>query len=82
MNASKVSRRTFLQMSALSAAGAALAACTAPAAPGAAGGEAAAPAASNQLNWWMWNTFAPAADPPTAATWGHPDTSARHDRFN
>jgi multiple sugar transport system substrate-binding protein len=62
MNASKLSRRMFLRMSALSAAGAALAACAAPAAPGAAGGEAAAPAASNQLSWWMWNTFAPAAD--------------------
>ena len=60
MNTHKLSRRTFLQMSALSAAGAALAACAAPA-PGAAGGEAA-PAASNELSWWMWNTFAPEAD--------------------
>jgi ABC-type glycerol-3-phosphate transport system substrate-binding protein len=61
MNANKLSRRTFLQMSALSAAGAALAACAAPVAPGAEGG-AAAPAESNQLSWWMWNTFAPEAD--------------------
>jgi ABC-type glycerol-3-phosphate transport system substrate-binding protein len=49
-------------MSAMTAAGAMLAACAAPAAAPGAGGEAAAPAASNELRWWMWNTFAPAAD--------------------
>jgi multiple sugar transport system substrate-binding protein len=47
----------------MTAAGAALVACAAPAAPGATGGgDAAAPAVSNELSWWMWNTFAPAAD--------------------
>jgi ABC-type glycerol-3-phosphate transport system substrate-binding protein len=48
-------------MTALSAVGASLAACAVPTAPAAEGG-GAAPAASNELAFWMWNTFAPAAD--------------------
>lgn len=58
MQSKSLSRRGFLQLSAMTAAGATLAAC-APAAPG---GEAGAPAQDNTLRFWMWNTFAPAAD--------------------
>src|SRR5687768_16642436 len=57
---SKLSRRSFLRMSAVTAAGATLVACTA-VAPGAGGG-AAAPAEDQSLSLWMWNTFAPDAD--------------------
>ena len=62
MKTNHLSRRNFLRMSAMTAASAALVACAAPVAAPGAGGEAAAPAASNELTWWMWNTFAPAAD--------------------
>jgi ABC-type glycerol-3-phosphate transport system substrate-binding protein len=62
MNAKPLSRRHFLRMSALTMAGATLVACTAPTAPQAGGGAAAAPGQTESLNFWMWNTFAPAAD--------------------
>jgi ABC-type glycerol-3-phosphate transport system substrate-binding protein len=62
MNTKPLSRRTFLQMTALTAAGATLAACTAPIAPVAGGGAAAAPGQTTSLKFWMWNTFAPDAD--------------------
>ena len=61
MNSKHLSRRTFLQVTAVSAVGATLAACAVPTAP-ATGGDGAAPAASNELSFWMWNTFAPEAD--------------------
>ena len=61
MNVKHLSRRNFLRVSAFTAAGAALVACAAPTAP-TTGGEAGAPAESNELSFWMWNTFAPAAD--------------------
>ena len=60
MSANKLSRRTFLRMSAVTAAGAALVACVAPAAQ--TGSEGAAPAQDNSLSFWMWNTYAPPAD--------------------
>jgi multiple sugar transport system substrate-binding protein len=60
MNTNKLSRRTFLRMSAVTAAGAALVACVAPAPQ--AGGEGAAPAQDQSLKFWMWNTYAPPAD--------------------
>jgi len=67
----KLSRRDFLRSSAFATAGVLLAGCAAPAAapqaaPAASGGDApaapAAPAQTTALNFWMWNTFAPAAD--------------------
>lgn len=64
----KLSRRDFLRSSAVAAAGVLLVGCAAPAAapqaaPASSGGEApAAPAETIALNFWMWNTFAPAAD--------------------
>lgn len=60
MSKNPMSRRQFLRMSAMTAAGAALVACAAPAPQSGAGGEA--PAESNELSFWMWNTFAPPAD--------------------
>ncbi|MEZ4659501.1 MAG: extracellular solute-binding protein [Caldilineaceae bacterium] len=60
MSSKQLSRRDFLRMSAMTAAGAALVACAPAAGPGAGG--AGAPAAANNLNFWMWNTFAPTAD--------------------
>jgi len=62
MNAKQLSRRTFLRMTAMSAAATALVACTAPVAPTTGGGAAAAPAQSQSIRFWMWNTYAPAAD--------------------
>lgn len=67
----KLSRRDFLRSSAFATAGILLVGCAAPAAapqaaPAASGGEApaapAAPAQTTALSFWMWNTFAPAAD--------------------
>jgi multiple sugar transport system substrate-binding protein len=59
MKQSSLSRRDFLRMSALTTAGALLVGCV-PASPTGAGG--AAPAQAKNLTFWMWNTFAPAAD--------------------
>jgi len=59
MQKQTLSRRGFLQMSAMTVAGAALAACTPAGAPA---GEAGAPAADKTIRFWMWNTFAPPAD--------------------
>lgn len=59
MNKQSLSRRDFLRVSAMTAAGAALVAC-APAVQPAGGGSA--PAQAKELSFWMWNTFAPAAD--------------------
>ncbi len=55
-----LSRRDFLRVSGITLAGTALAACAAPATT--TGGDAAAPAADQSISFWMWNTFAPAAD--------------------
>ncbi|MBX3011258.1 MAG: extracellular solute-binding protein [Caldilineaceae bacterium] len=60
MTKNKVSRRSFLRLSAMTAAGAALVAC-APAVQQSGGG-GSAPAQDKTLSFWMWNTFAPAAD--------------------
>lgn len=59
MQSKQLSRRGFLRLSAMSAAGAALVAC-APAVQQGGGGNA--PGADKNLSFWMWNTFAPAAD--------------------
>lgn len=61
MNKQSLSRRDFLRVSAMTAAGAALVAC-APAVQQAGGGGSSAPAQAKELSFWMWNTFAPAAD--------------------
>ena len=58
MNTKSLSRRGFLQLSAVTTAGIALAAC-APAAQQAGGG---APGQDNTVRFWMWNTYAPPAD--------------------
>lgn len=58
MKTQKMSRRGFLRMSAMTAAGATLVAC----APAIQQGGGGAPAQDNSLTFWMWNTFAPAAD--------------------
>lgn len=55
---SSLSRRDFLRVTSMTAAGAFLAACAAPGAPGT-GSE---PGTDKSLSFWMWNTFAPAAD--------------------
>ena len=59
MNQHALSRRQFLQLVAMTVAGTALAACVA--APASSGGSNA-PAATQNLSFWMWNTFAPPAD--------------------
>lgn len=59
MNQHALSRRQFLQLGAMTVAGTALAACVA--APASSGGSNA-PAATQNLSFWMWNTFAPPAD--------------------
>lgn len=59
MNQQALSRRQFLQLGAMTVAGTALAACVA--APASSGGSNA-PAATQNLSFWMWNTFAPPAD--------------------
>jgi ABC-type glycerol-3-phosphate transport system substrate-binding protein len=61
MNINRLSRRSFLRVSAMTAAGAALISCAAPTAPAAAD-QAGAPAADNSIRFWMWNTYAPTAD--------------------
>ena len=58
MNQQALSRRQFLQLGAMTVAGTALAACVA--APASSGGSNA-PAATQNLSFWMWNTFAPPA---------------------
>jgi multiple sugar transport system substrate-binding protein len=60
MHKNSLSRRDFLRIGALTTAGAMLAAC-APAVQQAGGGSSA-PAQAKNLSFWMWNTFAPAAD--------------------
>lgn len=59
MSMHKLSRRHFLRMSAMTAVGAALAGCVA-AVPQAGG--SGDPAQDNTIRFWMWNTYAPAAD--------------------
>ena len=63
MSTSKLSRRHFLRMSALTTAGAVLAACAPGAAP-TAGEVSDSPGGAGDvtLKFWMWNTFAPPAD--------------------
>lgn len=58
----KLSRRSFLKLTGGAAALTALAACNPVAAPAGGGGGAAEPAQAKSLRFWMWNTFAPAAD--------------------
>lgn len=58
MSSNRLSRRSFLRMSAMTTAGLALVAC---AAPMPAGGDGA-PAADNTVRFWMWNTYSPPAD--------------------
>ncbi len=60
MNEKTFSRRDFLRMSAITTAGVALVACAPAAVQPTTGGDA--PAASKNLAFWMWNTFAPPAD--------------------
>jgi len=59
MLANSLSRRHFLRLSAMTAAGAALAACAPVGAPT---GGSGAPAQDMNVRFWMWNTYAPAAD--------------------
>lgn len=59
MSTQTLSRRRFLHLSAMTAAGAALAACMPATAPQ---GGGSAPAQDNSIRFWMWNTYAPAAD--------------------
>ena len=52
MKRNKLSRRDFLQLSAVTGTGALLAACQLPAAPAGEGGAAAPPAVTTTINFW------------------------------
>ena len=63
MSKNKLSRRDFLRMGAITTAGLAISAAAVACAPVAQqGGGSNAPAPTKNLNFWMWNTFAPEAD--------------------